>query len=216
VPEQGCCGQPNFNSGDSDGACRMARRVIESFQAFDYVVVPSCSCAAMIKVHYPDLFTAASTDRIAADQLAEKTWELTAFLHEVAGVTELAATLSADVVLHDSCAGLRELGVKEQPRALLGCVAGLNEKPLNNPEVCCGFGGMFCIKYPGVSDRIAEKKLADICAAAPDALVSTDLGCLLHLEGKLHRDGKAVPVYHIAEVLAGTAGDVEDEVEGEK
>lgn len=211
VPEQGCCGQPNFNSGDESGARQMALGLIRTFASHDFVVVPSASCAAMIKIHYPELFSAGTLDGEAARQLAEKTWELTGFLHDVAGVRELSARHDAQVALHYSCSGLRELGLKDQPRELLNCVADVTEKRLKNPEVCCGFGGMFCVKYPGVSDRIAEKKLADIIDSGADTLVSTDLGCLMHLEGKLHRDGHFLKVYHLAELLAGMAGEVKDE-----
>jgi L-lactate dehydrogenase complex protein LldE len=136
--------------------------------------------------------------------LADKTWELTSFLVEIAGVETLDLEMDATVVLHDSCSGLREMGVRAQPRTLLGSIRGLQLKEPANPEVCCGFGGTFCVKYPDISARIAEHKIADLQAAGPcDALVSTDLGCLMHLGGTLHRDGSAVPVLHIAEVLAG-------------
>jgi L-lactate dehydrogenase complex protein LldE len=204
VPVQGCCGQPNFNGGDESGARQMALHTMQTFAAFDYVVVPSCSCAAMIRVHYTELFSDDAEVAARATTLADKTWELTSFLVDVAGVDAIDASLDATVVLHDSCSGLRELGVRAQPRALLGGVTGLQLKELANPEVCCGFGGTFCVKYPDISARIAEKKLADIQAVgACDAVVSTDLGCLMHLGGSLHREGSEIRVLHIAEVLAG-------------
>jgi L-lactate dehydrogenase complex protein LldE len=203
VPAQGCCGQPNFNGGDREGARAMARQVIATFEGFDYLVVPSCSCAAMIKVHYPELFTD-DADIDVARQLARKTWELTSFLVEVAGFEGVDAVLEAGVAVHDSCSGLRELGVKSQPRALLAQVRGVQEKPLKNPEICCGFGGLFATKYPDISDRIGSKKLADVEQAGDvDVLVSTEPGCLMHLAGKLHREGKTIRALHIAEVLAG-------------
>lgn len=206
VPEQSCCGQPNFNGGDRAGAQELARRTIDTFAGYDFVVVPSCSCAATVKVHYPELL-ADDPDYIAqAKDLAARTWELTAFLTEVAELQSLDTEFAGAVVMHDSCTGLRELGVREQPRALLAKVEGLTEMPLSNPDICCGFGGTFCIKYPDISNRIAEKKIADIeGVGAADALVSTDLGCLMHLSGKLHRDGSELQALHIAEVLAGTA-----------
>ena len=212
VPEQGCCGQPNFNGGDSAGARVMALQMIETFADFDYVVVPSCSCAAMLSVHYPELFEADSAPAQAAEELASRTWELTSFLHDVVGLTELSAEFNGRVVVQDSCSGLRELGVQQQPRALFNKLTGLTELPLRNPEVCCGFGGTFCVKYPDISNRIADKKLADIHALEEpvDALVSTDLGCLLHLSGKLHREGSPIRALHVAELLAGMAGEAED------
>jgi L-lactate dehydrogenase complex protein LldE len=207
VPVQGCCGQPNFNGGDEKGARQMAQAVINTFADFDYVVVPSSSCAAMIRVHYPGMFTAEGELAAAANALADKTWELTSFLVEVARVAALDVEMDATVVLHDSCSGLRELGVREQPRALLGQIRGLQLKEPANPEVCCGFGGTFCVKYPDISARIAENKIADLQAAGPcDALVSTDLGCLMHLGGALHRKGSTLQILHIAEVLAGMTG----------
>jgi len=206
VPVQGCCGQPNFNGGDEQGARQMAVQIMQTFAEFDYVVVPSCSCAAMIRVHYPELFPDDATAAAKAAALAEKTWELTSFLVDVALVNGVDAALDATVVLHDSCSGLRELGIREQPRALLGRVSGLQQKELANSDVCCGFGGTFCVKYPDISARMAGKKMADIQAVGPcDAVVSTDLGCLMHLGGSLHREGSGLRVLHIAEVLAGMA-----------
>jgi L-lactate dehydrogenase complex protein LldE len=212
VPEQGCCGQPNFNGGDSSGARAMARSVISTFADYDFVVVPSCSCAAMIKNNYPELFESESSAAEQARQLADKTWELTSFLVDVVGFTDVAARFESNVAVHDSCSGLRELKVQEQPRNLLGQVAGLTQVPLKNSDVCCGFGGTFCVKYPDVSNRIAEKKIADIETTdqSVDVLVSTDLGCLMHLSGKLHRDGSAIQTMHIAEVLTALGTETDD------
>jgi len=211
VPLQGCCGQPNFNGGDEQGAQRMARQIMRTFGEFDYVVVPSSSCAAMIRCHYPELFCADAESAEMAQNFAAKTWELTSFLVDVAGIAAVDAESSATVLLHDACSGLRELGIREQPRALLRGVRGLQQKEPANPEVCCGFGGTFCVKYPEISGRIAGNKVADILAAGPcDALVSTDLGCLLHLGGSLRREKSAIKVWHIAEVLAGMTDEVPD------
>ena len=204
VPAQGCCGQPNFNGGDEPGARQMALSIMQTFAEFDFVVVPSCSCAAMIRVHYPELFPDDAEAAALATALAAKTWELTSFLVDVAQVDAVDAALDATVVLHDSCSGLRELNIRDQPRALLAHVKGLQQKEPANPDVCCGFGGTFCVKYPDISARIAGKKIADLQTAGPcDALVSTDLGCLLHLGGSLHREGSELRVLHIAELLAG-------------
>ena len=207
VPPQACCGQPNFNGGDAAGARAMARRFLETFAGFDHVVVPSASCASMIRRHYPELFADDAERREAISGLAANTWELTEFLVEVAGADLPDNGYSGTVIVHDACSALRELGIRAQPRKLLDGVSGCREQSLQNPEVCCGFGGLFCIKYPEISARIADKKLSDIRAAEGDvdALVSTDLGCLMHLGGKLHRDAgaAALPTLHIAEVLAG-------------
>lgn len=205
VPEQGCCGQASFNGGDQHGARQMAQAVIELFAQYDHVVVPSGSCAAMIRVHYPELFDAGTPERAAAEGIAARTWELTAFLSDVAGIEAVDAECNATVAYHDACSALRELGVRAQPRKLLASVRGLRQESLPNADVCCGFGGTFCVKYPGISNRIVEKKLADIAATEGpvDAVVSTDLGCLLQIGGKLHREGSDIRTWHIAEVLAG-------------
>jgi len=205
VPHQNCCGQANFNGGDEAGAQQLALKTIAVFADYDYVIVPSASCAAMVRVHYPELFAAQTSERAAAEKLASRTWELTEFLHAAAGTNGSDIELDANVVIHDACSALREIGVRDQPRALISQVKGCSEQALANPDVCCGFGGLFCVKYPEISNRMAQKKIADITTTTEpvDAIVSTDLGCLLHLEGKLRRDGSSIRVWHIAEVLAG-------------
>ncbi len=205
VPAQGCCGQPNFNSGDRAGAAEMAAGIIERFSGYDYVVVPSGSCAAMLHVHYPALFETGSDAHRSAVELSGKTHELTAFLHDIAGMQTVDVHWPASVTYHDGCSGLRELGIREQPRTLLRSVAGLTLHELSEPEACCGFGGLFCVKYPEVSARIVEAKTQDVLATGAEILVAGELGCLLQIEGKLHRDGAHVKALHIAEVLAGAA-----------
>jgi len=209
VPAQGCCGQPNFNGGDRSGAQEIAAGIIRRFADYDYVVAPSGSCAAMIRCHYPALFRAGSDEQRAARAMAEKTHELTCFLDEVAGVKTVEAARPGSFTFHDGCSGLRELGIRRQPRDLLRSVAGLELRELNEPEACCGFGGMFCVKYPEISNRIASSKVADVLSTGADYLVSGELGCLLQIEGKLHRDGHPVRAIHLAEILAGTLDDAE-------
>ncbi|TDJ43708.1 MAG: (Fe-S)-binding protein [Gammaproteobacteria bacterium] len=206
VPRQGCCGQPNFNSGDRAGAGKIASRVIDRFAPFDYVVAPSGSCAAMLRVHYPGLFSAGSEARRAAARLAEKTFELTSFLYDIAGLREVAAELDGVVTYHDGCSGLRELGVARQPRELLKSISGIELREMNQPDACCGFGGLFCMKYPEISERITGSKVRDILATDADYLVAGDLGCLLQMAGTLERNGHAVKAVHVAEVLAGMIG----------
>jgi len=201
---QTCCGQPAYNSGDRANAQEIARQVIAAFRGFDYVVAPSGSCAAMISHHYPALFE--ETDPAAlgeARELAGRTHELTAFLHDVLGVKSIAGRLSATVAYHDSCSGLRELGVRAQPRALLSGIAGLTVKELAEPDVCCGFGGTFCVKYPEISTRMVSDKVADITATGATTLLAGDMGCLMNMAGRLSREGSAINVRHVAEVLAG-------------
>jgi L-lactate dehydrogenase complex protein LldE len=203
-PSQTCCGQPAYNSGDRRTAQDLARPVIDAFLQYDYVVAPSGSCAGMISHHYPALFQ--DTDphyRGRAEALAAKTFELTAFLADVRGMTSVGATYDGSAAYHDSCAGLRELGVKAQPRRLLASVGGLEVKELREPELCCGFGGTFCVKYPEISTRMVSDKVADISGTHADTLLAGDLGCLLNMAGRLKREGSPIRVRHVAEVLAG-------------
>ena len=206
VPErQTCCGQPAYNSGDRADAAAIARQVIDAFAGYDYVVVPSGSCAGMIKLHYPALFAGDAAMKARADDLARRIHELVSFLTDVRGVDAVAARFSGSVTYHDSCSGLRELGIKQQPRKLLGTVQGLELKELPGAETCCGFGGTFCVKYGEVSTEIAARKAADVIDTGAGTLLAGDLGCLLNMAGKLQRDGANVRVRHVAEVLAGMA-----------
>lgn len=205
VPVQTCCGQPAFNSGDRKTAREIAAQTIAAFETYDYVVAPSGSCAGQIRVHYPELFEGDPAWESRAKALAAKTYELTSFLVDVLGATPKAVRLEGPVTYHDSCSGLRELGIKVQPRKLLGAVAGLAIVEMKDADVCCGFGGTFCVKYPDVSNAILDKKVAHIAATGAPTLLAGDLGCLLNMAGKLSREGKPVAVRHIAEVLAGMA-----------
>jgi len=200
---QTCCGQPAYNSGDRADAKAIARQVIAAFEPFDHVVVPSGSCAGMIRVHYPRLLADEPAWAARAEALVGKTHELVAFLADVLRVERLDARYDGVATYHDACSGLRELGIKAQPRRLLAQVAGLALKEMAEPETCCGFGGTFCVKYPDISDRMVSDKAADIAAAGADTLLAGDMGCLLNMAGKLARRGAAVRVRHVAEVLAG-------------
>ncbi len=205
---QTCCGQPAYNAGDRATARDIARGILDSFSGYDYVVVPSGSCGGMLKHHLPRLFDDDPNLRPRAEALADKTFELVGFLADVLGVTHVDAAYSGTVTYHDSCSGLRELGVKDQPRRLLAGVAGLTLKEMADPEICCGFGGTFCVKYPEISVRMVSDKTKDIAAAGADTLLAGDLGCLLNMAGRLSREGSAVQVRHVAEVLAGMTGEV--------
>jgi L-lactate dehydrogenase complex protein LldE len=204
VPEnQTCCGQPAYNSGDFKDARAIAKNVIEAFEGFDHVVAPSGSCAGMISMHYPVLFKDDTAWRERAEHLAERTVELTQYLAEHLDLNEVSAVLNATAAYHDSCASKREMGVIEQPRKLLATVDGLSVKELADSETCCGFGGLFSIKFPDVSGDIVDKKSQMIEDTGADLLVGADLGCLMNMGGRLKRRGSGVRVYHIAEVLAG-------------
>jgi L-lactate dehydrogenase complex protein LldE len=201
-PLQVCCGQPAYNSGDRATTREIATQVIEAFEGFDAVVAPSGSCAGMLSHHYPGLFDDDPAMKARAEKLAGRSYELVAFLVDVLGVTEVAARYRGAVTYHDSCSGLRELGVKQQPRTLLRSVQGLSLREMETPEVCCGFGGTFCVKYPEISNAMVGEKTADIAASGADTLLAGDLGCLMNMAGKLQREGRAVKVRHVAEVLA--------------
>jgi L-lactate dehydrogenase complex protein LldE len=200
---QTCCGQPAYNSGDRADARAIAAQVIAAFEPFDYVVAPSGSCAGMLREHYPALFADDPAMRARAEALAARVWELVSFLVDIRGMSRVAARYEGTVTYHDSCSGLRELGVKAQPRRLLASVAGLKLVELPGAEICCGFGGTFCVKYPEISDKIVTEKTADIAGTGADTLLAGDLGCLFNMAGKLTREGRLVAARHVAEVLAG-------------
>ncbi|MEJ2687850.1 MAG: (Fe-S)-binding protein [Gammaproteobacteria bacterium] len=207
VPVQTCCGQPAYNNGDLDNARAIARQVIEAFSGYAYVVAPSGSCAGMLKCHYPTLFADDAEWRERAQDLAARTHELLSFLHDTLDVCDFGATCTESATYHDSCSSLRELGVRTQPRRLLARVAGLQLEELADTQVCCGFGGTFCVKYPELSTRMVDDKARAVIATGADLLLAADLGCLLNIAGRLGRLDSPVRVYHIAEVLAGMADD---------
>jgi len=202
---QTCCGQPAYNSGDRADARAIARRLLDDFESFDYVVAPSGSCAGMVRRHYAGLF---ADDPVLADRarrIADKTWELVSFLTDVCGRKTVTAEFTGRVTYHDSCSGLRELGIKEQPRRLLSGMAGVTMAEHDEAEICCGFGGTFCVKYPDVSAAMADAKIASIEKSGADVVLAGDLGCLLQIAGRLSRRGSPVRARHVAEVLAGMA-----------
>jgi len=207
---QTCCGQPAYNSGDRADTAAIAKNTIRAFEGFDYVVAPSGSCAGMLKKHYPALFRGDAKWEARADAFAAKVFELVSFLTDVRGMQTVSASLrqaeNGSVTYHDSCSGLRELGISAQPRRLLASVEGLKLIEMRDADVCCGFGGTFCVKYSDISNAIVEKKTQTIEATGAATLLAGDLGCLMNMAGKLKRAGSAVAVRHVAEVLAGLDG----------
>lgn len=200
---QTCCGQPAFNAGDRVTAAALARAILDAFRGYDYVVVPSGSCAGMLRVHIPHLFDNDPNLRPVAEALAARTFELTSFLTDVLGRESVSGRWEGGpITYHDSCAGLRELGVREQPRRLLTSMgAAISE--LRDADVCCGFGGTFCVKYPDISVRMVSDKARAVTETGAALLLAGDMGCLLNIAGRLSREGRAVQVRHVAEVLAG-------------
>lgn len=203
-PSQTCCGQPGYNSGDRQGAIALATKLVAEFEGCDYLVAPSGSCSGMIKTHYADLFRDDPDMLRRSGALAAKTWELTDFLVNVLKIDRVPGNFTGSVTYHDSCAGLREMGVKQQPRALIGKMRGVELRELTECETCCGFGGTFSIKYGEISTRLADNKCEFIAQSGADAVVLGDLGCMLNIEGRLRRRGDMkTRVLHIAELLAG-------------
>ncbi len=198
---QTCCGQPGYNNGDYGSAAAIARQVISTFEPFDYTVVPSGSCAGMLRHHYPRLLDGIWRQR--AEAFAARVFELTAFLGDICDYQPAPGT-PASVAYHDSCAGLRELGVRAQPRTLLGA-ANVEVRELSQRDVCCGFGGTFCAKMPAVSAKMADDKLKDLEASGCDTLVGGDLGCLFALSGRARRRDLKLHFRHVAEILAPEA-----------
>ncbi len=204
VPElQTCCGQPAYNSGDFSDTQHIARQVITAFEGYDYLVAPSGSCVGMIKEHYPRLFSTDAGWRNRAERLAGRSYEIASFLHDVLAVESLGASHEASVTYHDSCSGLRELGIHDQPRALLGKISGLELREMTDSNVCCGFGGTFCVKYPKISEHLVSEKVANIAGTGAELLLGGDLGCLLNIAGRIKREGRDTKVFHVVEMLAG-------------
>ncbi|MGH8661939.1 MAG: (Fe-S)-binding protein [Burkholderiales bacterium] len=201
---QTCCGQPAYNSGDRASARAIAAKVLEEFEGIEYVVVPSGSCGGMIRAHYPELFRDDPGALARINRLCARTYELTDFLVNIVKLDRVPGSSKGTVTYHDSCSGLRELGVKAQPRALLARLPGITLKEMEEAETCCGFGGAFAVKFGEIATHIAERKCANIAASGADVVVLGDLGCMLHIEGRLRRRGDMkTKVLHVAEILAG-------------
>lgn len=208
---QTCCGQPGYNSGDRRGAQRLALKLLDEFRDCDYVVAPSGSCSGMVRTHYPELLRDYPERAAEVEQLCAKTYELTDFLVNVVHLDRVPGTRRGSITYHDSCAGLREMGVKSQPRALLQKMDGLHITEMEAAEQCCGFGGTFSVKFGEISTRIAERKCEAVESTGADALVLGDLGCMLNIEGRMRRRGnRRTRVLHVAEVLAGMDGEAVD------
>jgi len=202
-PEEiACCGQPPFNSGYWDEARAIAAPVLEKLKAAEAIVIGSGSCGAMVKTFYPELFAGTRYEDLAK-QISSRTWEYSAFLVNKLGETDLGAKFPHKVTFHDGCHGLRELGIKSAPRALLGNVGGLELVEMKE-VICCGFGGTFAAKFPMISTAMGEVKCANAAETGAEYIVSGDSSCLMHIQGLLSRQGSALKTIHLAEVLNQT------------
>ncbi|MES2365676.1 MAG: (Fe-S)-binding protein [Pseudomonadota bacterium] len=209
VPEnQTCCGQPGYNSGDRETAKALALKFLEEFEACDYIVAPSGSCAGMIRIHYPELFGKDPALQARIELLSQHTYELTDFLTSVVKLDVIPGRFKGTITYHDSCSGLHELGIQDQPRALLAKLPGVTLHEMVESTTCCGFGGAFSVKFGELSTRMADNKCKHIEATGADVIVAGDLGCMLNMEGRLRRRGNhTTRVLHIAELLAGNEDD---------
>jgi len=201
---QTCCGLPLFNSGYHAAAADVARRTVKIFDEAGYVVVPSGSCAWMVKHEYPGLLKAPAA-RAAAARLAARTYELSQFLVRVLGRRRFRSAVAGRLTYHDSCHLLRGLHEAESPRALLTELGGVELVELPGSDECCGFGGSFAVRLPEVSTAILDKKLANVEATGADCVVACDAGCLMQMRGGLSRRGSRVRALHLAEVLGEPA-----------
>jgi L-lactate dehydrogenase complex protein LldE len=205
--EQTCCGQPAFNSGFTDEARTLAKRFIEIFKDSEYVVAPSGSCTSMVKVYYPELLKDEPEWLERAESLASRTYEFTEFLVNVLGVEDVGSCSRGKVALHQSCHLLRELNVRTEPQRLLNSVKGIEVVELERAETCCGFGGLFSIKYPHISGGILQDKIDSITNSGAEIVVASDVGCLMHIAGGLCRQSVPAKTMHIAELLARNDSD---------
>lgn len=198
---QTCCGQQAFNSGHSAEARTLALNFLRTFQDSEYVVMPSGSCASMVRIHYPDLFGSEPDLKRLAEQVGARTYEFSEFLVKVLNVRDVGAALPVKAAFHSSCHLTRELKVVQEPLQLLRKVAGLELKELDRQDLCCGFGGTFAVRNPQVSANMGDDKLDDAARQGADVLVACDMACLMHLGGRNRRRGSSLRLMHLAEVL---------------
>ena len=199
--EQTCCGQPAFNAGFRDEAREVCSKFLKDFAGHDYVVAPSASCVGFVRNYYSTLFDNSSLHNNVRD-LGKRIFEFSSFLVNVLGIEDFGATLHGKATYHDSCAGLRECRIKEEPRKLLSRVKGLEMLEMNDVETCCGFGGSFAVKFESISTAMADQKVNNALQTGADYIISTDASCLMHLDGYIRKKELPIRTMHIADVLA--------------
>ena len=199
--QQTCCGQPAFNAGFWGESKDVCTKFVQDFDGADYIVSPSASCAGFVRNNYGKLFENNSYQS-PAKKVATQIFELSEFLVKILNVTDLGASFNGKATYHDSCAGLRECNIKAEPRALLSHVNGLELIEMNDNETCCGFGGSFAVKYDTISVAMADQKIDNAVATEAEYIISTDMSCLMHLDGRINHNGQSIKVIHLADVLA--------------
>ena len=199
--QQTCCGQPAFNAGFWGESKDVCTKFVQDFDGADYIVSPSASCAGFIRNNYGKLFEN-NAFQSPAKKVSSQIFELSEFLVKILGVTDLGASFNGKVTFHDSCAGLRECNIKAEPRALLQQVEGLELIEMNDTETCCGFGGSFAVKYDTISVAMADQKIDNAIATDAEYIISTDMSCLMHLDGRINHNGQQIKVIHLADILA--------------
>ena len=198
---QTCCGQPAFNAGFWDEAKSVCTKFIKDFNGTEFIVAPSASCVGFVRNYYSKLFENSSLHNEVKD-LGKRVFEFSEFMLDVLKVEDVGATLNGKATYHDSCAGLRECKIKEEPRRLLSHVKGLELTEMNDVETCCGFGGTFAVKFESISVAMGEQKVENALATGADYLISTDHSCLMHLQGYIKQKGYNLQTMHLADVLA--------------
>jgi L-lactate dehydrogenase complex protein LldE len=199
--QQTCCGQPAFNAGFWGESKDVCTKFVQDFDGVDYIVSPSASCAGFIRNNYGKLFEN-NAFQSPAKKVSSQIFELSEFLVKILGITDLGASFNGKVTFHDSCAGLRECNIKTEPRALLSQVNGLELVEMNDTETCCGFGGSFAVKYDTISVAMADQKIDNAIATDAEYIISTDMSCLMHIDGRINHNGQLIKVIHLADILA--------------
>ena len=199
--QQTCCGQPAFNAGFWGESKDVCTKFVQDFDGADYIVSPSASCAGFVRNNYGKLFEN-NAFQSPAKKVSSQIFELSEFLVKILGITDLGASFNGKVTFHDSCAGLRECNIKAEPRTLLKQVEGLELVEMNDTETCCGFGGSFAVKYDTISVAMADQKIDHAIATDAEYIISTDMSCLMHIDGRINHNGQQIKVVHLADVLA--------------
>ena len=199
--QQTCCGQPAFNAGFWGESKDVCTKFVQDFDGADYIVSPSASCAGFVRNNYGKLFEN-NAFQSPAKKVSSQIFELSEFLVKILGITDLGASFNGKATYHDSCAGLRECNIKEEPRALLNKVNGLEIVEMNDTETCCGFGGSFAVKYDTISVAMADQKIEHAIATDAEYIISTDMSCLMHLDGRINHNGQQIKVIHLADILS--------------